>query len=278
MNAIKTNSELFLDLISDNVFSDKQKEAIRHDIECYDRKWFDELNRYMILSVTKSGYINCYVPSEYSFDPWKAKHALDKKNIFVEFNPDADYVFSIVDYEYAQANLYEGARSAYYKKNVAPLNNVVGRIVSFNELLGSIPEHMRDIIEAGVVDEKQWYGKSYPIKDKLFEFYNYQLSNLVNYMSKTDKVVKVKDENGEEKYVHVPITKIGVYFNRFDYYEGSSQAQAYFAVHDESPAFNPEPHYNWHLIEDSRVISNGVIVLSLRIIDDKETVEVSIHT
>jgi len=91
--------------------------------------------------------------------------------------------------------------------------------------------------------------------------------------------VKVKDDEGNEKYVPKPVTALSIGFGRFDQVrDGASQTTAFFHVSDASPDFEPDVQWNWHLQDTSRWLYAGAIAINYYKNEGEEAkVETSSH-
>ncbi len=174
--------------------------------------------------------------------------------------------------------LYEHAKALGFGK-IPKFNNVEGYIIGFDELVGSIPEHMRKIMEEKEFDEViGWWRK--PNLDKLHEWYLQEVTQLLRYMRYDTKRVPLKDPETEETtWIDVPITRLSVRFNRFEQVGPSNtQTTAFFSVSDISPDFKPEARCNLHLQDTSRWLYAGAIALTYSKDENgKETISISSH-
>lgn len=272
----KTISEKLIEEVNKSDLSDRAKEKIAKDIETYDRKCYDDMEgkgHYIFVVNNVDGYVFTLSANGFRNDPWRAYNTA-LKNIYS--NP---VYFAFNGYDFFECN-YDEARTYLYKRaidlgmtSIPEFNKIEGYIVSFNDLVGSIPEYMRDAFEEN--DSSDAYYEYNKAMRRLETLYKQEVDILLKYMSMSSKRVRVTDDEGNEDWIEVPISKIGIAFQRFQNVpEGSYQTTAYFQVVDNSPNFNPEPSFNWHCQEVSRVLYNGAIAISYS--KNEETGEVKV--
>lgn len=259
-----TTSEQFMYQIKISTsLSDEAKAKIAQDMEAYDRPYFDTIDRPLVVCVSKYGSNTLVSAARFANDPWSAKVTLKANGSgYLYFAWVRNEAFVCVSEAEAQEFLYTEAKAIGFAE-IPIFNNVSGRMVSFEELVGSVPEHMRPSFEERIFNESTGAWEQ-PVKAQLKMWYEIERDNILRGLRACNKRVPVKEEGKEETvYMDVPVTKISFYFGRFDNVgPNATQAMAYFCVNDESEAFNPPARFNLHGQEDSRVMYNGAIAIS----------------
>lgn len=283
MHEQKTISDLFLEVVrGTDAFDGEALERIERSVNEYDRPHLDRLDVMTVLSVSKWGSISMASYYRFLSDPWSAKSwFVSQKDYFFLVLPGVglDKVEPITA-EAAGLTLYTEAKKTGFLK-IPEFNVISGYMVSFNELRGSIPEHMREAFEKREWDETTASWKQ-PNVEKLREWYDREKDTILGYLRLRDKRVQVKDKDSPEhsEWVTVPVTKIGFGFNRFEQVsEGARQSTAFFSVSDNSPEFKPEVSYNWFLQDTSRWLYAGAIAINYSKNEEtgEERIDISAH-
>jgi hypothetical protein len=270
-------SDLFLERVK-GLFDAEAQERIEKSVEDYDRPYLDAIETGpTIITVSKWGSVSTRSYGWYVNDPWLAKGFHKGNGPGYEYFLVTDGTVTHVSPEEAGEALYEAAK-AKGKQAIPSLNHVSGYIVSFEELVGSIPEHMRDAFEARMYDENtgSW---AYPAKECLARVYQQEVEQLLKYMRVHETRMQVKDRDDEthEEWIDRPISAISVGFNRFD--TGQTQATAFFSVSDMSPEFKPDVKFNWHVQDTSRWLYAGAIAINYTKNEEtgEERIDISSH-
>lgn len=299
----KTKVENFIEVVTPHL-NEEQLNHVIEIIETYDKKIIEDFDSPVIIVIGKYGDTYFNYAREWAYDPWKIKNFFKEEDkVYVEYCPDVNR-FKIVDNKEAGMFLYENAK--YVGFPVRPImKNIEGSIIPFDELVGTIPIFMREIIENAnisissitikelreylnnypdmdikrTIDDSYYFGYyENPIMKDLQTSYNNIVKSLVWDMHRDSKRVPMIIE-GKEEYIDIPIKNIRIYFGGFDNVsEKATQTTAYYCAEDVSENFNPEPKYNWHLQEVSRVLSNGAICLSVYEENGIKKIRVSTHT
>jgi hypothetical protein len=239
--------ETFLKAIEANL-SEEAKNRVVESTEAYDRPFMEKIDYPVVFVVSDCGGSVSWARAEYFRDDlWRAKRwGSDYGSMYRFFTYDLETVQS-VSAETAGMFLYEEARKLD-TLDIPNLNAVSGYIVSFDELLGSVPEHMRGGLEV------------HELRDR----YNAEIDSLLHYMRTDIKRVKFVDpDTQEEQWVEVPVTELRVCFNRFEKVsDEATQSTAFFSVSDMSPEFEPEVKWNWHAQDTSRWLYAGALAIS----------------
>ena len=257
MNTItKSPADLFLETTAACPdLTDAAKATIVSDMEKYDRPYFDKVEeKDVVVQVGKTdGYNNIFHAARFRNDPWSVTKWKEFEHVnkifFTWINEDKKWVQ--ITFDEAKHVLYITAHTMGFL-DIPTFNNVEGYMVSFSDLLGSIPEYMREILEK---DKKQM--------DRLKDLYEYEKTSIIQALTTKKATRTIRDENGEFSHTEeIEITKVSFCFERFNAAsEGQRQTAAYFGVYDASPERKYKPSYNWHGQEDSRVLSNGALTI-----------------
>lgn len=268
--------------------SEEGKVRFAKDVEEYDRKYYDAIaSLTMILVEPKYGYSNMRHAGEYRTDPWSACHFATgnagKLCFAVLPAPEGPNVLvDEVSLESAGAAIKGFAKAAGYPDIPRFNNNVTGFMISFSELRGSIPEHMREVMERLVWNEATMQHEA-PLIKELHRWYEREVDSILGYLRSDMRRVKVSDRDNPEAegvWHEVPITALSFGFNRFEACpDGSRQTTAFFSVSDRSPDFKPEVSYNWFCQDTSRWIYSGAIAINYSKNEEtgEETVSISSH-
>ena len=271
---MQTNSEKFLDYIRKiHCCTDEALKRVEEEMERYDKPYFDALTEPTVIDITPYGFNHMISASRYANDPWRGKKNCsfqEPDSVFITF---MDGEFMQMEREDVSQFLYDAAKEIG-KPEIRQLNSSIsGFIVSYDDLVGSIPEYMREVLENQYIDGKKGM-------DEVWAWYQREVMTILGYLSCNVRNVQVKDDEGNEKWVTVSVTAVSVGFSRFEAREpGASQTVAFFSVSDMSPQFKPEVAWNWHLQETSRWLYAGAIALNYYK-DEKtgeETVTISSH-
>lgn len=242
----------------DQILGNKKLDIIG-DIEQYDRKYYDAVEGKAVIVVVHPEYGNTQIiyASRFQNDPWSALHWNEPGKLFFTWLC-IERKWKEFTQEEAQEFLYIGAKDLGFSE-IQEFNEVTGYMVTFNELVGSMPEYMRNAYEA---DEKA--------KETLKWYYESERDTILRYLTAHERRVEVINDDGNEvinndgnkEWVTIPITKIAFQFNRFEPREkGSRQTKTFFSVSDISPNYNTKPRYNWFGQNTSRWMYAGAIVI-----------------
>jgi len=249
----KSNSEKFLDIVNETFGESEVTKQITSDIENYDRKYFDEIDTPCVAVVFRYGYTNIVKPIRFIHDPYLAKIWNPGEPGCTLFIYQAN-VWRLASLEEVQAFLHESVmiKRSMTNLTIPQFNNIHGYIVTWDRLLGSVPEAWRPQIEEH-------------LKPQLKNLYDYEAGILLDYCRMHSRQLEVKNEcTGEVSWVDRDITKIGVSFEGFSpIREGDTQTTAFFQVSDLSEDFKPELKCNWYLQDTSRWLYSGVIALTI---------------
>jgi len=280
MLSTMTGSEKFLDTLQHaNVLNDEGLKRVQEDMEKFDREYFDELKGMAVIDISVYGYNHMTTPGRYAHDPWEAKRYHKQKESGTVFFLHKDGDFKPVSGEEASMALYDEAKSLGLP-DIPKLNPAIsGHLISFEALLGSVPEYMREVLE-----KKEYDGSTgcynRPGVTKLRAWYDREIMTILGYLQCDMKRVRVKNDEGEDIWLDSPVTALGIGFGRFEpRQEGSSQTTAFFHVSDNSPEFKPDVSWNWHLQDTSRWLYAGAIAINYRK-DEKtgeESIDISSH-
>jgi hypothetical protein len=286
MNSTDTKpiSELFLDVVK-TCLDEETFIKVTKSLEEYDRPFFDKAESGTVITVSKWGSTSLTSFRRFVQDPWSAKHAFKGQGAgyfyFEVLTDDSDITHVMKsDADEAGIMLYRMAKAA--SRGIIPeFNNVHGYMVSFDELRGSIPEHMRDVFETKVFDETTGTWKQ-PNVVKLREWYDRERDTILAYLRTTEVRVQIGDRDDPTRKEWVPrkVSKIGFCFNRFDYVaDGARQSTAFFSVSDDSPEFAPDVSYNWFLQDTARWMYAGALAINYSRNDEtgEETIDISSH-
>ena len=278
---MKTISTLFLDAVKECV-DEETLTRIVESVERYDRPYIDAVQSPTVLSVSNYGSISLTGPGRFLIDPWSAKNFY-KGDGCQYFLIDSSGI-THVDAETAGKALYDVAKAEGFPETPR-FNDVMGYVVSFEELRGSVPEFMREALEAKTRNERtdEWEHKAH---NELLGWYRCEVDQLLKYMRTHTKRVEVKDKDNPEhsEWVDVPVSKLSVCFNRFDSCNMATpdakptraQVTAFFSVSDQSPEFKPDVNFNWHLQDTSRWLYAGAIAIDYSCdAEGKETISIS---
>lgn len=275
-----TGSEKFLQVVRDfKMLTPEAMSVLERDMEQYDAPYYDELAEPAVADISDYGFNHLRRASSYAVDPWEAKRYHLQKSpgtLFVMFGVDGG--FDRCTGEEASAYLYMHAKGLPTPEVPSWNPRITGVLVNFEELLGSVPEYMREVLEKKVWDETLGYYTR-PGVVKLREWYDREVLTILSFLRCTEKYVPLKNEAGEAKRECAPVTAIKVHFGRFDAREeGSRQTTAFFSVSDASPAGTFTPSYNWFLQDTSRWLYAGCIALDFYQNDGEEAkVTISSH-
>lgn len=274
-----TISEQLIEALSASELSQEARSKVRQDIENYDRPYYDGIRVPTVLSVSSYGNVNMTSMTRFLNDPWSAKEAFKGNGKGYLYYVVAHGGLTPVLEEEACIALYSTAKDAGMPV-IPDFNNVSGFMVSFEELRGSIPEHMREAFEYKHFDENtcEWIQ---PHVVKLREWYEHERDTILGYLRCDKKRVQLKDKDDSEhsEWVDVPVTKIGFGFNRFEQVsENARQSTAFFSVNDNSPNFTPEVTFNWHLQDTSRWLYAGAIAINYYSDAEEPMKKISIST
>lgn len=259
---IKSKSELFLDELLQSIGECETYNRVVKDMEQYDKSVFDSIDRPCIVSVSNYGSTNITSAGRYCNDLYNAKTWTPGSNdyTFYAYTVQAPR-FTYCTLVEAQEYLYNEAKKIG-QTAIAPFNNIEGYIITWEDFLGSIPEAWRPQIEKQTFDESKGYYTQ-PLKIKLKELFDYEVSCLISYCRLQNKRVQVKEEGTDNsEWIDVKVSKVGVSFDRFNpIRENDTQTTAFFQASDMTPDFNPEPRFNWHCQNASRWLYSGAISL-----------------
>jgi hypothetical protein len=265
-------------------FDAEALKCIKESLDQYDRPYIDGVEDLMVVSIATYGSVSLWSPASFVNDPWSAKTALSSYGAGYEHFIIVPSGVGNVSAEEAGEALYEHAKLLGFPQ-LKPFTPSTGYMVTFEQLRGSIPEFMRQAVEARVWDDARGQHVS-PVLEKLREMYNYEVERILGCL-RTSKVRRqVKNDAGEESWQEFPVTQTSFGFNRFDQPFDNredriidrAQATAFFSVNDTSPAFNPPAQWNFHLQDMSRSLYAGCIALNYtRGEDGTEKVDVSSH-
>jgi hypothetical protein len=275
---------MFLEAIKALELSDEAKAKVVEDMEEYGRPYFDKAESGTVIAVSSYGSTSMTSYKRFVHDPWLAKHAF-KGNVgysYFEILKDAEEVTHVMvsDENEAGMMLYRMAKAAS-TPTVPEFNNVSGFMVSFDELRGSVPEHMRDALETRVFDENTGEWKQ-PNVVKLREWYDRERDTILGYLrTSMVRVQLVDNDDGEHKeWVDRPVSKLSFGFNRFERVsDGARQSTAFFSVSDNSPEFVPDVAWNWNLQDTSRWIYAGALAINYSRNEEtgEEKIDISSH-
>jgi len=271
------NVDIYTNAVKASSLSDEAKERALTDLETYDRKFIEEVEKPYVFGFTSYGSMSMRNAEAFRNDPYQAKsYTAGNGTGYVYLIFDGEALVEAVDAD-VNAFLYEKSKAAGFPETPY-FNNVTGYMVSFDELRGSIPEFMRAAFEEKVFDEATGQWKQ-PNVEQLRWYHTNEVDTILRNLRHDMKRVKVsdKDDSDHEEWVDVKITKLSFCFNRFDSCNMAApdakperaQVTAFFSVSDQSPEFKPEVSWNWHLQDTSRWIYAGAI--SMDYTCDKET-------
>jgi hypothetical protein len=261
---LKSKSEMFLEELLQSIGEGEAYNRVVRDMEQYDKKSFDSIDRPCIVSVSNYGSTMITSAGRYCNDLYNAKIWHPGSNDYTH------YAYTVQAPRFTYCTLVEAQDYLYNEaKNlgqtpIAPFNNIEGYIVTWEDFLGSIPEAWRPQVEA-----KEWSNETgyyiQPMKIKLKELYDYEVSCLMSYCRCQVKRVQVKEANTEvTEWIDCKVSKVGVSFERFNpIRENEIQTTAFFQASDMTPDYNPEPRFNWHMQNSSRWLYSGAIALNM---------------
>lgn len=263
---MKTISEKLIDAVkTTGLYNDAAMARLEKDIETYDRPYYDGITSGpVILSVSSHGSVTMTSFGRFLNDPWSTRKAF--KGIGKDHNPFMVSSEGNVTHETEETAceaLYNACKAIGFPR-LPDVNIVSGYMVTFDELRGSIPEHMREVFETRIFDENTASWRM-PNMEKLREIHAYEVERILSYLKVHEVRVQVKDKDDEthEEWVTRPVSKIGFGFNRFENVpEGSRQSTAFFFVSDQSPEFKPAVTWNWTLQDTSRWMYAGAIAIN----------------
>lgn len=264
----KSKSQLFLDELLQSIGEGEAYDRVVKDMETYDRDIFNSIDRPCVVSVSSYGSTNITSASRFMHDLYQAKTWNPGSNDYTfyvystEGTPRFTYqtLAEVQDYLYTSAKLQKSITNTV----IMPFNQIEGYIATWEYFLGSVPEAWRPLLEV-----KEWSNeKGYhiqPMKLKLKDLYDYEVSRLIDGCRCHNKRVQVKEEGTDKsEWIDVKVTKIGVSFELFNpIRENDTQTTAFFQISDLTPDFNPEPRFNWHLQNSSRWLYSGAIALTM---------------
>lgn len=281
MNAttVDTPADLFLEIVGKaEELSYPCKMKVSTDMEKYDRPYFERIDSPIVVSLSSYGSTSLVSPARFRNDPYLAKSWAKSMGDGYFFFVWQDGAWLMASAEETSAYLYKHAKDMHFA-DIAPFNNASGYLISFEELVGSIPEHMREAVEQKVFNEHTGQMEQ-PVKARLREIYEQERDTIIRYLRADMSRVQVHDKDNPEhsEWVDRPISRIGFQFNRFEQVpDGSRQTTAFFSVSDMSPDFKPDVAWNWHLQDTSRWMYAGAIALDYSRSDGIEIVRVSGH-
>jgi len=266
---MKGIADMFLDAVHEcTVFDEEARERITQSVNEYDRPSMDSMSVLTVIVVTKWGSITSSSYYRFINDPWSALSYFtginNQGNVFFIVKPGIELTtVDTVSGDMAGIMLHDEAKKAGFQP-IPDFNNADGFMVSFDELRGSIPEHMREAFEYRVYDEHTG-NTIQPHVLKLQDWYNRERDTILGYLRLRSKRVQLKDADNEDhkEWVDVPVTKLGFGFGRFDRVSDQArQSTAFFNVNDNSPEFKPDVSWNWHLQDTSRWLYAGAIAIN----------------
>lgn len=260
----KTKSQLFLDELLQSIGEGETYNKVVRDMEVYDGPIFDSIDRPCVVSVSPYGSTNITSAGRYCNDPYNAKVWTPGSNdyTFYAYTVQAPR-FTYCTLAEAQDYLYKEAKEIG-QTPIAPFNQIEGYIITWEDFLGSIPEAWRPQVEAKEWSNEKGYNIQ-PMKIKLKELYDYEVSCLISYCRIQNKRVQVKEADTEiTEWIDCKVSKVGVSFERFNpIRENETQTTTFFQASDMTPDFNPEPRFNWHMQNSSRWLYSGAIALTM---------------
>lgn len=257
-------------LMNSTELTDEAKKCVKEDYTKYgDKALWDKIDGLRVIIVSpKYGTNHIKNPEWMRSDPWRVtKFAAENKgyiSVVVLPEPDTDrFVVEIIPLDEAQTIL-RGYIKAAGLPPTPEFNNIVGYLPTFDEFLGSVPEHMREVLERPFVDQDQGIYKERAGVAELREWYQREVETILGYLRKKTRMQRVEtDDPDKYKYVEVPVSKISFSMNLFDQVpDGAGQSVADFYVSDISPYFNPPPQINWHGNDYSRWMYAGGISIN----------------
>ncbi len=266
MNTIQSIADQFLDAVKHSGLEPETYKRVKESVDTYDREHIDRIDVPTIIQSTKWGSMSTMSYYRFVNDPWSALSFFTQvpNSVWFLVNPGMEVsTVDVVSAEDAGRIMYEHAKKAGFPR-IKDFNNAHGFMVSFEELRGSIPEHMREAFEYRYCDEYTGTWKQ-PHVEKLREWYERERDTIIGMLRCTDKRVQLKDADNEEhtEWVTVPVTKLGFGFGRFEQVsENATQSTAFFNVSDNSPEFKPDVKWNWHLQDTARWLYAGAIAIS----------------
>lgn len=260
----KSISEKFLNTVHEVLGDCEAYDRLASDMVKYDKPYFDKIDSPCVVSVSPSGSTQIVSASRFIHDLYLAK---------VWNNGGHDYTYygfvsgdwKAMPLEAVQTYLYESAKvqKSITNEVIMPFNNLEGYIITWDRLLGTVPEEWRPQLEESIFDEAKGYYVQ-PLKDKLKGLYDYEVNRLLECARMRSKRVEIREEGADDtKWIDTTISKIGVSFEGFSpISEGMQQTTAFFQASDMSTDFNPEVRLNWHAQNTSRWLYSGAIALN----------------
>jgi hypothetical protein len=265
----KPISDLLLEEVKGTDFDEEAMARIVNSVERYDAPFLDRVDVPTIVSVSRWGSVSLVSYYRFLTDPWSAKNYFtstgqgDNRFFLVQPGLESDAV-ELVSGEDAGRVMYEHAKKAGFPPIPSFNPNVTGYMITFDELRGSVPEHMREAFEHRMLDETTMTWVQ-PHVNKLREWHARECDTIIDMLRLQKKRMEVKDADDPEhsEWVDVPVTKIGFGFGRFESVpDGARQSTAFFSVNDNSPDFKPDVKFNWHLQDTARWMYAGALAIN----------------
>lgn len=264
----KTKSQLFLDELLQSIGEGEAYDRVVKDMDTYDRPVFDKIDYPCVVSVSSYGSTSLTSASRFIRDLYLAKvwnnDGAGNGYTYYVYSTVGTPRFTLQTLPEVQNYLYESAKiqKSIVNHVIMPFNAIEGYIITWEDFLGTIPEAWRPQVENRVFDESKGYFVQ-PLKVKIKDYYDYEVTRLMECMRLHNKRMEVKEEGTDNsEWIDVKVTKIGVSFEGFSpIREGSTQTTAFFQASDMTPDFNPEPRFNWHCQNASRWLYSGAISL-----------------